>query len=204
MALPEGNRPPVLPAIAESQALDQENSGDQLDGDPEEELEEDDEFAVPPEVATQTTVTSSAHQPEPQQPAPQAEPQQAPMNNGIKRPYTPDILKEKLVAKIDQYTKARVVPSEMTRKMIVPNLEICFNGSSNETIKDKRRTVQKWLFGVNSSKDLTDAQILACRDWLNAKPDSGGEWKPEGISVTEANDVYTRALLDKGQMELSL
>jgi hypothetical protein len=187
----------VLPAVAESQALEEDTYEDPADGDglPEEidhrEIPEESDgypFLIPQEA-------ESAPQPE-------SEPPQQTIINGTARPYSPAVLKEKLAAKTEKYSKNKAKPSEMTRKMIAPNLEMCFSGMKNS---DKiRHSVQKYLFGVDSVKDMSDAQILAARDWLDAHQDTGGQWTPDLNSIFEAQAVWTAALKEAGQIEMPM
>lgn len=86
--------------------------------------------------------------------------------------------------------------------ILASNMELCFSGEPDSD--HKRHVVLSYLFGVESTKDLTNGQILAAKNWLNVKPNESGEWMPEALAMQEARACYHQALRDEGQAELPL
>lgn len=153
--------------------------------------------------ATYTETRPAATTPAPETPAPAPQPETpTPTNGNGSRPYSPDQVAEKLKALADTFIKGNWTLKPVTRNMVPVNLEACFAGDPKST--DMRHTVLFWLFDAASTKDLTDAQCYALSKWLDAQPDSGGAWMPNGFSIKEANAIYAEALKAQGQMELPL
>jgi hypothetical protein len=95
-----------------------------------------------------------------------------------------------------------VYVTQLDRNMVAANLNMCFIGKTNT---DKiRHSVLAYLCNHDSVNDLSECQVLALSSWLKATKDSGGEWKPDRLSVIEAQGVYTAALKAAGQLELAL
>lgn len=121
-------------------------------------------------------------------------------NGPTARPYAPEFVK----AKIEEYARRAEannwVLKEGARNMIAVNLDSCFAGEDSH--EDKRHTVLKWLTGQAHVKDLSTWQAIALHKWLNARPDSGGLWTPDGMSVKEAQAIYGLALQNEGQQTL--
>lgn len=129
----------------------------------------------------------------------EAEPQ-GQNGNGTNRPYPPAVVREKIAALTAEFTRKGEKPTNGQRAVLPHNLELCFAGMSES---DKiRRSVMRYLTGKNSTNDLTDAEILALRRWLNVQQDSGGEWIPDPLSVREANLIWRESLIEQGQGEL--
>jgi hypothetical protein len=131
------------------------------------------------------------------------EPEGRPEENAVPaegRPYPPEQVK----AKMEQYARLAEVNGwvlkDGARNMIAVNLEACFAGEDGA--EDKRRTVLKWLTGQAHVKDLSVAQALAIIKWLDARPDSGGLWTPDGRSIQEARAICSLALQQEGQLPL--
>ena len=116
------------------------------------------------------------------------------------RPYPPHILKAKIANAVQDYTEKGWTPGDSDRTMIVPNMEMCFAGDPNS--EANRKAVTKYLVGKTSTKDLTDAEVIAFKKWLNAKPDDGGEWHPDPNTVQEAVQINILTLKTEGQQEL--
>lgn len=165
------------------------------------ETDEEDDIPSQPEIDAMRSiagdVSASAMPPEPEDPPDPPEYEQ-PATNGAARPYSPEVLRERISAFAvqfeDQKTKAQ------DRNMVAANLELCFAGQENA---DKiRHSVLKYLTGHDSTKDISDAQVLALKKWLNAKPDDGGAWHPDPMAVREANSAWVAALEVAGQHRL--
>lgn len=120
--------------------------------------------------------------------------------NGIARPYEPEVVKAKIEATAAKAEANGWVLKEGVRNMIAVNLDSCFAGEADH--EDKRRTVLKWLTGQAHVKDLTAWQAIAINKWLDARPDSGGAWSADGMSVKEARAIFGLALEHEGQQTL--
>lgn len=127
------------------------------------------------------------------------EPNTAPPTNG-KRPFNPDVVKIKIGEAVVDYLAKGWTAKDTDRNMIVPNMEMCFAGDPNSTAN--RKAVMQYLVGKTSVKDLNDAEVIAFKKWLNAKPDNGGEWHPDPKTVQEVIQINTVALKAEGQQEL--
>ena len=68
----------------------------------------------------------------------------------------------------------------------------------------KRHTVQLWLTGSSSTKDMSGAIVKAMLDWLSAEnaPDGSGAYEISETSKRELSHVLTSALIDEGQEQL--
>jgi hypothetical protein len=120
---------------------------------------------------------------------------------GNKRPYSAEELKIRLDKFQTMYkNKWDDDQIELYRKIIVINLEKCYAGKGSDM---KRHEALSYLFGNHSSKDLTPEQIYALHEWLSPKQDSGGDWNPDSMAVTEAQTLLTAARKEAGQMELT-
>jgi len=138
---------------------------------------------------------------------PQAE---APVTNGNghkepeaktpERPYSPEILKAgiaKKAEKVGAYTA-----SDKQIGLLASMLDVCFAGEQNAS--DMRHVVQEYLTGYKSSKEMPGAYVKVLLDWLDAKQDTGGEYKPNAFSIKEAQAIRKQSLIDAGQAELQL
>lgn len=126
-------------------------------------------------------------------------PPKEPSING-KRPYKPEKVKILMGEAIVDYLAKGWTAKDTDRNMITPNLEMCFAGDPNSTAS--RKAVMEYLVGKRSTKDLNDAEVIAFKKWINAKPDDGGEWHPDTNTVQEAIQINIVALKDEGQQEL--
>lgn len=114
--------------------------------------------------------------------------------NGHKteRPLTPDQLADMMVRKAASHGSHKA--SDAQRKLFTILMDNVFLGDD-----DKRHTVQQFLFGFASSKEIDDAMILAGLDWLNPTQDSGGTYSPDPMAIKEAIAVYDASLVLEGQ-----
>jgi hypothetical protein len=115
-----------------------------------------------------------------------------------KRPYTPEQLRTRLGEIQALHTGKEA--SEPQRGLVAMLLEKCFAGENDAS--DKRRTVQKYLFGTPSLKDVFDSSVLAALDWLKPTRDSGGDYQSDALAIQEARAVYREALKAEGQTEM--
>lgn len=117
-----------------------------------------------------------------------------PKSNGHKpsRPLSPDQLADMMVRKAASYGSRKA--SDAQRKLFTVLMDNVFLGDD-----DKRHTVQQFLFGFASSKEIDDAMILAGLDWLNPSQDSSGAYSPDPMAIKEAIAIYDASLVLEGQ-----
>lgn len=151
---------------------------------------------VPPQPRQpEEVITELGYAPAPEKP----KARKGKANGKNERPYTVPQLIDALAKMVDKVQAEGWTPKEHDRNMVAVNLEACFADADAE---HKRKAVLNYLFMETSTKDLTDEQIVALKMWLKARPDEGGEWHPDPLSVKEAQAVYTEALKAEGQQEL--
>lgn len=119
-------------------------------------------------------------------------------HKGTGRPLSPETLKRKIATTANQ--KGTQTASKEQRGLTIAMLEKCFAGE--ERSEDIRHSVQEYLTGFKSSKDIPDTVILALLDWLKPVKDSGGDYNPDFMAAREAKSVWTAALENAGQQTL--
>ena len=149
--------------------------------------------AGPVEVIEGEVIEKKPEQPKAEQPKP--EPAKANGTSKAPRPLSPEQLKDMLARKATDYGSRKATDKQ--RSLLVMMLEAVFVGD-----EDKRHTVQGFLFGVASSKDIADVQVLAALDWIKPTQDNGGAYVPDPMATQEAQAVYTASLVVEGQAEL--
>lgn len=118
----------------------------------------------------------------------------------VVRPISPVQLKEFIARRAEQYKDRTANPQQ--RGLAASQLEACFAGDMDSDLK--RHSVQQYLFGVESVKDVSDAQIIALLDWLKPAKDSGGHYSPEAMSAREAQAVVTERIRELRQQTLPI
>ena len=98
-------------------------------------------------------------------------------------------------ARADHY--GNIEASDKQRGLVVGVLEECFGGMGNE--KEKRASVTAYLFGVESSKDLTGGQVKAILDWLKPERGSDGMYRACEEACSEARKIVVARMKDMGQ-----
>jgi len=116
------------------------------------------------------------------------------------RPYSPEVLKQKIASFVSIFEKSGEKPTAGQRSIVPVNIEQCF--APNPDAENIRHSVTKYLTGKVSTNDFTDAEILAFRKWLNVQKDSGGAWLPDPMAEKEANLVWRAANVEAGQGDL--
>lgn len=111
---------------------------------------------------------------------PNPEPQPEPVR--IERPLQPAALAEALARKAQTHQGEQANSEQRGLLAMLLNI-IC--GGNNET----RHSLQKYLFGSESLKDVPDEFILAALDWLKPTQDSGGAYQPDPMAFKEASLV---------------
>jgi hypothetical protein len=91
-----------------------------------------------------------------------------------------------LKAHLDKRTQANEgkAASDKQRGLLHGMLDALTIGS-----KDEYDALLSYLFDVETSKELTDAQVIAALDWVKPIKDSGGAFMPDPVAQKEANLV---------------
>lgn len=142
---------------------------------------------------TANNQTATTSQPSSQTPA-------KPANGVPVRPWEPSFLKKQIEIKIKGKGNPTLSEPEKTRGVLAANLERCFAGEPDSD--NLRHAFTKYLTGKSSLKDMLPAEILTVNEWLDPKPDSGGDWLPNPLSIREAQEVIKQIAIDAGQQPL--
>lgn len=189
-ALPAGVQAALLPAGDET-VLDIP-AGDLAQAEEPEGGEESDIVDVQasdpaPETGAQDTTTINEQQ------------QTDTINNGKPRPYSPDVLRQKLLDRDDfRGQRAAKEQIELCKHLIT----LAFAGDGAE---QKYEATLEYLFGHPTLQVVKSETILAMlKLWLKPVKDSGGEYTPDSMAVRELLLVYDEALRAQGQTEMEL
>lgn len=108
------------------------------------------------------------------------------------RPYSPEVLKEKLQVMTQHVNPA----SDKQRKFLAILLgqEIADN--------DIRHDAQEYLFGARSLNDVDGKMVNAALKWLSPEPDSGGAYVVSELAKKELSGVQSAFLMSKGQQKM--
>jgi hypothetical protein len=116
--------------------------------------------------------------------------QPAPSNGGTQakptRPYDPETLKIGLNQKAEK--NKTLVATEAHRGALVAALEALFPSETREVREMCRHDLTKYLFGRESTKDLTGGQVHTLLGWAQERLDSG-EFAPDPTAAQEAHKV---------------
>lgn len=187
LALGEGGISPLLPApVTEFHGTeapedeDEEDEGDEAGGAAD--AYSEGEFSAAPE--------------------PESQPEPQPLPAANTRPYAPEILRDKLAARVGEFGGEA---SQAQRGLLVMLLEKCLyaDGKSAASLETERKTVTKYLTGAASVKEIPGPMVKCMLQlWLQPKQDSGGDYAPNGNAAQEARRVYEAALVEAGQERL--
>ena len=194
-------------------AVAQPESTISLAVDPEEDEGDDDEPGYDAPAGTEEgQVRSDPAQPAEEksqvveQPAAASDPQAivtaAPHKDGaLIRPMAPEVLRAALALKAKKI--GRRVASNNQVNLVRTLIEQCFAGAGQESPEKIRHSVTAYLFGAESLKDASGAQIAALLDWLNpTQRKDSGEYLADPTAVKELTSVWTAALEAAGQQKL--
>ena len=117
-----------------------------------------------------------------------------PATQKVERPIAAESLRSLMAKKVKNHANKGTNTTALDGQILASMLDTTFGGD-----KDKRYTLCKWLVGTASTKDMTPAQIAALQDWMECHEFSD---VPPQYVITEANNAYTAALKDAGQMEM--
>lgn len=139
--------------------------------------------------------------PQKAQSKPQSKPAPAQNEEGHKRsgdPLEAEAIREYLSKKVGQIGEYNA--SDKFRNFVRGQMGQLFPESQDAD--SDVHSVLEYLFTVGSSKDLTGAQIMALRDWVDPAPNDGGKVVPNVIAQAEARAIVTARMKDQGQEEL--
>ena len=120
------------------------------------------------------------------------------LTNGSERPYTAEILREKLAARIATFSGKFATGGE--KFAVKTGLELCFSVDQENC----RQQVTGYLVGKTSMDDMVDPELLGLKAWLNAHQDKDGLWHVDSVSAAEARAVLGQAQIDAGQQTMEL
>ena len=113
-----------------------------------------------------------------------------------KRPYAPELLLSGMDTRVSRSTATGPIP---------PNQLALVAGKLNEVwagdpeADNNRRSVLKYLFAVDSAKDLTWAQAGVVLDWLIDGEDETGDYPLKPMAEQEARLIVRQFVEDAGQ-----
>jgi hypothetical protein len=184
------------PAFPEEDIIEADEWGELLDDRevlPDEEAAEDE-----PSVQDVTKSETSSTQPAPK--APQPEPEEP-----KERPYPPEFVVKKVQKAFQEYAEGGDGPAA---KGIMGAVVGCLDGLFEEEPKEiqtaKRHGLLRAFFGINSSKDLTEAQCKALLRWASEKITENGTtiYAPAPYAVKEAAEIIKARDVAAGQRPL--
>ncbi len=112
------------------------------------------------------------------------------------RPYQPEYLRDGLHKNAEKKYAGKIA-SQQQRGLLAGMLdEICAGD------KDKRHSIQAFLFGAPSLNETRDSLVLAAFDWVKPTQDSGGAYLPDPMAARECEMIWTAALKAEGQQNL--
>jgi len=113
---------------------------------------------------------------------------------------SPEQIKAYLIALTSEVAAENKKPVEQGKKGIVLS---CLGWiMAPGDVDMKRHQFLKYIFGVSSSKNLTDAQWRALGRYLNIKKESSGEYIPSDLAITKEVNSLIAALDNDGQQAL--
>jgi len=117
------------------------------------------------------------------------------------RPFTPDHLRELLYKKANTYGDMPAA-SDKQIGLLASMLELPFAGDPDAT--KIRHSCIKYMFGVESLKEMDGALVKATLDWLKPEKakDGSGEYVIDALASRELSSIWPEALKASGQQEL--
>lgn len=115
----------------------------------------------------------------------------------IERPLTPAVLRSFLAMKASHYGKYAASPEQIG--LMVGMMEEAFAVDGADKI---RHSCLYYLWGMDSSKNLSGAQVKATLDWLKPARDTTGGYKADPMAIRELHNVWEAAQIEAGQLTL--
>lgn len=119
---------------------------------------------------------------------PEQEKEELAADDKPKRPYSPDLVK-KAIIKMAEEAKASNAPalSNDKRVSLIGEMRTLFAGFDNDV--DLAKTVLRFLCSTDDPSALNDCEFIALRRWMAIKASDGGDLKPSGYAVREAEAI---------------
>jgi len=144
---------------------------------------------------------------EPEQKAPEPEGQQAEWGQdppkGVSRPWEPEQLKHALWYNVRK--KGEIIyPDDRRKKMIgLMNGKLAEVWAGDKGADTHRVTFLRFIWDVESSKELTDTQLAVMLDWLvDDKDETTGDYPLKQYAAMEAQATLRQYLADAGQQAM--
>lgn len=112
----------------------------------------------------------------------------------VDRPADPETVMHWLQGKAEKLDAEHTKASDAQRDAVVAALEKLFTDGDPAVRTAKRRAVTNYVFAKDSTRDLSDGEVIALLRWASEKLDSG-EYVPdqnamqEAVKIVEAHDV---------------
>ena len=139
----------------------------------------------------------------------QPEQEQKPTNGN--RPYPPAKVRQGvrqraawIKGEADDWSDAKRQPDDKQAppdEQDVKRVAAMIGDAFSDNKDNSRHSVLLYLFDVDSTKLLTEAEAKACLIWLQAE---AGAWKPSGKAAEECRLILRETLVEQGQQELAL
>lgn len=118
-----------------------------------------------------------------------------------KRPGTPQQVRSWLRQKAELFAAQGKTATPGQRGAMVGALEALFPSESRDMRKQCRYSLLRYVYGVDSSKKLTDAQALALLAWAQER-DGIGMWRASDLAIAEAAAIVNAVGEAAGQRQL--
>lgn len=115
----------------------------------------------------------------------------------INRPYPSEELRRIINHNAKIKDGRGVSVSDKQRNLMRFLLDRVFEGDT-----DRRHTATFYIFGQESTKDLSPGQVLALLDWLKPQRTPEGGYEPDPMAIREAQALVLAAYKSEGQMSL--
>lgn len=114
-------------------------------------------------------------------------------------PLAPERLAHKMVGESEQSNLAGPISAPQLSLLVSKLNEVW---AADPEADNYRRSVLKYVFGVDSAKDLTKAQAAVVLDWLVEEPDDTGDYPLQPMAEREARLIIRQFVQAAGQMQM--
>ncbi len=114
-------------------------------------------------------------------------------------PLAPDELAQKLLGESKRSNLAGPISAAQLGLLVNKLNEVW---AADPEADNYRRSVLKYVFGVDSAKDLTRAQAAILLDWLVEEPDDTGDYPLKPMAEREARLIIRQFVQDAGQIQM--
>jgi hypothetical protein len=121
------------------------------------------------------------------------------------RPAKAFVVRDRIAHYIQEYTKANLTCTKGQRGAVQKHICFIWNDPG------LRHLCVWWLMGAPTRSvsamrmsELNDAQVMALKMWINAKPDDTGAWQPDAALKQEATWIQWEAERVSGMRQQNL